>query len=307
MQGVLFIDKPEKITSAKVDRIIKKIIKPKKIGHIGTLDPFATGMLPVAINGATKLIQYFKWTKTKTYIFEIQFGIKTNTGDCTGEIVKTSSNIPDINQIQNILPKFIGNIQQKPHAFSAVKINGQNAYNFARKGIQVDIKPKTVNVNSLKLITQIENNVLKFEATVSSGTYIRSLTEDIATALNSLGYTKSLRRISIGKYNKMITLDQLEENLDNLNEVIVSAENLLDDIPVVLISDDIAHNLRLGKGIICQDTLHQDILCRDIMCRDTKYLDTRYLLVKSPSGFIELVTIVGNYLQPKKLIEDFKE
>ena len=261
---------------------------------MGTLDPFATGMLPIAINGATKLIPYFKWASYKSYLFEIQFGLKTNTGDCTGNIINNSEIIPTINQINQFIPQFIGNIKQKPHIFSAVKVNGTKSYYLARQGINCDIKPRIVSIYNLQLIEQTSSSSFIFKTTVSTGTYIRSLAEDIAQALGSFGYVKYLRRISIGPYEEMVSIDQVKKNSDNISEVIVSVEDLLDDIPVVFIPDNIAYDLRLGRKV--SYPLCQEKLCKPSVC-----------LVKSLNGFMELVNIVGNYLQPIRLIQDFKE
>lgn len=248
------------------------------------MDPFASGLLPIALNGATKLIQYFKWACIKTYLFIIQFGIKTNTGDITGNIIEKSNIIPNINSINAILHKFIGEIEQTPHAFSAVKINGERAYELARKGIIPNIKPKKINIYNLKVIKQISNDEYLFEATVSSGTYIRSLSEDIAKSLKTIGCTISLRRISIGPFTKGILLDDLHKFIHNISELVISVENLLDDIPVVLISDKEAHDLSLGKPIPYSDS--SDSLC----------------LVKSQCGFLELVSIYDGHMFPKKSI-----
>ena len=288
--GVLFIDKPEGITSSTVDKICKRILKANKIevnkiGHVGTLDPFASGLLPVVLNGATRLIQYFNWNNIKTYLFTVQFGIKTNTGDITGNIIEKSNIIPDIENINNVLPKFIGEIEQVPHAFSAVKINGKKAYELARKGIVPNIKSKLVNIYNLKLLKQVSKDKYLFETTVSSGTYIRSLSEDIAKALGTVGCTIALRRTSIGKFNMGVPLDALQKVSNNINEIVVSVEDLLDGIPVVLISDEEAYNLSLGRSIPV----------------NSKYKNGLYL-VKSQNGFLELVEVIDNYMYPKKLI-----
>lgn len=265
------------------------MLNVNKIGHIGTLDPFASGLLPIALNGATRLIQYFKWSNTKTYLFTLKFGIKTDTGDITGKIIEESNIIPNINSINSILHKFHGEIEQVPHIFSAVKINGKKSYEFARNGIVPNIKPKKIVINSLKLIKQISNNKYLFEANVSSGTYIRVLSEDIAKALGTVGCTISLRRTSIGKFNMGFSLDMLQKNVHNINEMVVSVEDLLDDIHVVHISDNIAYSLNLGKSISIHNLVFESNNCR-------------LYLVKSPSGFLEVVELCNGYIVPKKLI-----
>ena len=264
------------------------MLKVSKIGHIGTLDPFASGLLPIALNGATKLIQYFKWANTKTYLFTIQFGIKTNTGDITGQIIEKSNIIPDIEDVKKILNKFIGKIEQKPHAFSAIKISGKKAYEFARKGIIPNIKSKKVIISTLKLVKQISHDKYMFEAAVSSGTYIRSLSEDIAQSLGTVGCTTTLRRTIVGRFNMGFSLDYLSKKCNTVSELIVSVEDLLDGIPVVPVSDEVAYKLSLGKST--------PLINQVITNNDTLYL------VKSPGGFLEIVTICDGYMYPKKLI-----
>lgn len=242
----------------------------------------------MTLNGATKLIQYFKWANTKTYLFTIQFGIKTNTGDITGTIVEESNAIPDINSIEQILYKFHGKIEQTPHSFSAVKINGKKAYELARKGIVPNIKPKKVTINSLKVLKQISNDKYMFEANVSSGTYIRSLSEDIAKSLGTIGCTTYLRRTSIGRFNMGVHLDSLPDIIHNINEIVISAEDLLDGIPVVHMSDEVAYNLSLGKSI----PVDNQVIINN---NDLLYL------VKSQGGFLELVTLLDGYMYPKEI------
>lgn len=289
--GIVFIDKPKGLSSFKVDLICKHIFKAKKIGHLGTLDPFACGILPIAINYATKLIPYFKWTNEKTYIFEAKFGEQTDTGDLTGKVIKSSKNIPDQNEIETILPKFIGQIYQTPHRYSAVKIHGKNAYQLARENKTFELKPKQIHIKSLQLIQQIKKEVFKFQATVSSGTYIRTLVEDIAIRLKTQAHTISIRRKSVGPYDTGITLDLLEKNSENIGKVVYPVEDLLDDIPVVLISDVDACNLRFGRSI-------------KLNFNTTK--DSIFIFAKSPKGYASILQCLGSYWQPKKLIRDFQ-
>lgn len=289
LPGILFVDKPINITSSLVDKICKRTFGLFKVGHLGTLDPFASGLLPIVFNGATKLISYIKWSNKKTYVFEIEFGKKTNTGDITGDIIDVTDIIPTRQHVDAIIPQFIGNIQQKPHIYSAVKINGRPAYELARNGITPNIQAKTITIYDLKLISNI-GALYKFETTVSSGTYIRSLTEDIASALDSFGYTKSLHRSRVGLYNRGVSLDFIHNYGNNINEVVncgawLSVDDILDDIPVIHVSDSESVDLRSGRkvGYIAHSGL---------------------FLVKAANGFVNLSECNGDYLQPKKLIMD---
>ena len=285
--GILIIDKPEGMSSSFVDRICKKILGVKKIGHIGTLDPFATGVLPIAINAGTKTIPYIK-TEKKTYEFEIKFGQKTNTADKTGEIVETSEVIPTAAEINNVLHKFIGEIYQKPHAFSAIKIDGKRAYEIARKGECPDIKERKITIFDLKLLQQTCGNIYKFVATVSPGTYIRTLTEDIAKAANSLGHTISLRRTLDGNFsiNNAISIDNLRENVDNMRSVMLSLENVLDDIPVISVSNTDAENLVKGRPVSVASC----------------FLDESIYSAVSENGFLGIVKFLDGFIFPKRII-----
>ena len=286
LDGILIIDKPEGKSSAFIDFIVRKILGVKKVGHIGTLDPFATGVLTVALNGGTKTIPYIK-TERKIYEFEIVFGKRTNTSDKTGETIEISDKIPTISEIESVIPKFIGEIYQTPSIFSAIKVGGKRAYELARKGENPTIEPRKVNIFSLEMIG--EN---KFRAEVSPGTYIRTLTEDIAKDLGTVGHTLSLRRIKDGKFSieNSISLDELEEKRNNIGSVLIPLENVLDDIPVILISCQDAQDLLLGRQI-----------STDFVGENGKYL------ASSEYGFLEIVDFSDGIISPKKLLRSFKK
>ena len=284
LDGILIIDKPEGKSSAFIDFIVKKVLGIKKVGHIGTLDPFATGVLAIALNNGTKTIPYIK-AERKTYEFEIAFGKKTNTGDKTGEIVEISNNVPTTSEIESLLPQFVGEILQTPSIFSAIKVGGKRAYELARKGEIPKINSRKVNIYSLKMI-----GLNKFRAEVSPGTYIRTLTEDIAKALGTVAYTSSLRRIRDGKFSidKSISLDELEAKRDNVIDILIPPENVLDDIPVILVSCQDAENLLLGR------------------CVPTQFVGNagRYLAT-AENGFLEIVDFSDGIVSPKKLLRSF--
>jgi tRNA pseudouridine55 synthase len=278
--GVIVIDKPKGVTSSYVDRVCKRIFAATKVGHVGTLDPFATGVLLVAIGSGTKTIRYIN-CPSKTYEFEIKFGEKTNTGDCTGHVIESSNHIPDPSKIQEILPRFIGELQQKPHIFSAVKVNGKRAYKIARNGGIPDIKSRKITVFSLDLIGESS-----FRATVSQGTYIRTLAEDIAVAAGTCGHVTSLRRTVDGKFslNHSIKLDALPESSDNLWDLIVPIRDVLDDIPVVSVSVQDSQSLMFGRYVEYEAHL----------------ADGTYLLEAS-DGFLGVVSAENGVLHLEKL------
>ena len=209
LSGWIFIDKPIGVTSNYVLQKIKKIFKTKKAGYVGTLDPLASGFLPVAIGKATKVISYIE-NVNKKYVFVVQWGIKTETGDSEGKIIQTKQKYPNEKEIKGSLKYFAGQIEQRPPRFSSVKINGSRAYELARKNIQFKTKTRKVTIDKFELLKKISPNKALFYVECSSGTYVRSLAESIAQSLGTLGTLTELRRIGFSDCNKkLISLDYL--------------------------------------------------------------------------------------------------
>lgn len=225
LNGWLNIDKPIGYSSAKIVTIVKSLTKSKKVGHGGTLDPLATGVLPICINKATKTTEKMI-NFSKEYIFHVTFGESRTTGDAEGEIISKNEKIPNENEILKILPLFIGNIKQKPPIFSALKINGKRAYDLAREGKSFELKERDVVVYDLKLIDFDLKNTAKFSVKCGKGFYVRSIGFDIAKALNTDGYISYLRRTSVGIFN--------ESNILSLNEFekIIAANEKLNLIEI---------------------------------------------------------------------------
>lgn len=213
IDGFLFINKDRGLTSRKVCNQISFRFNEKKVGHIGTLDPFATGLLIVTLGKGNKAGQFLE-KLDKSYIAELKLGTETSTSDNTGEIVLQRT-IPslDNDKINLVFKEFIGEILQVPPMTSAIHVNGVKLYKLAHKGIEVSREPRKVNVKNLKLISY-KNNVIKFECTVSSGTYIRVLAKDIAEALGSVGHLISLERTKVGNIsiNDSVTVDKSTTN-----------------------------------------------------------------------------------------------
>lgn len=213
----LNIDKPIGYSSAKVVAIVKKLTKAKKVGHGGTLDPFASGVLPVALNKATKTCDYIM-NDHKKYGFTISWGEFRDTDDIEGKIIKTSEVRPKKEEIIAILPKFIGKIKQVPSKFSAIKINGQRAYELARKDVEFEMKERQIEIFSLNLIKSDEF-CAEFEVECSKGTYIRSLARDISLKLGACGYVSRLIRLKVGKFLHKNTISlEILKNLSNYKE-----------------------------------------------------------------------------------------
>ncbi len=264
LNGFLNIDKDLGITSNDVIFKLKKILFPVfgkfKIGHTGTLDPQASGVLPVAIGEATKTIQ-FQINGIKTYEFSIKFGAFTSTDDSEGEIIETSDNIPTLSEIEAVTPSFLGEIEQIPPKYSAIKINGVRAYKLARKGEDFEIAPRKNFIHSLEIIEKISDTEVKFKVSANKGFYVRSIAKDIAKSLNSAGYVSYLRRIKNGAFNieSAITLDKLKEIMQNDgqsldvrkfdSEVLLDISLGLNDISAVDMTDEQNQKLRNGAWI----------------------------------------------------------
>ena len=199
MFGFLNIYKPKGKTSHDVVAILRRITKIKQIGHTGTLDPFAEGVLPICIGKATRLIEYLN--DDKAYIGTVQLGKSTTTYDLEGEIVDTSNKTPDLEEIENALKNFRGDIEQLPPIYSAIKVNGKKLYEYARTGEEVEIKPRSVNISELKILNyDQENRILELYIKCSKGTYIRSIAHDLGKNLGCFGHLIKLVRVKAGDF-----------------------------------------------------------------------------------------------------------
>jgi len=222
----LNIDKPVGISSARAVAIVKRLTGAKKVGHGGTLDPFADGILPIAVNKATKTAETMMMARKK-YRFRIQWGEFRDTDDVEGKIEESSAARPTTLQVAEILSQFTGKIQQTPSRFSAIKINGQRAYDLARDGKTFEMKAREIEIFSLKLL---ENNqdFCELEACCSKGTYIRSLARDIAKKLQVCGYVSKLTRLEVGQflYENKISLETLKNSI-RFNDTLLDGSLLL--------------------------------------------------------------------------------
>jgi len=270
MHGWLVIDKPVGIGSTQVVGAVKRALREGgyakvKVGHGGTLDPLASGVLPVAIGEATKLAGRML-DSDKVYEFTITFGTETDTLDLEGEVVATSGKIPDWYDIEDVLVDFIGEIEQVPPAFSALKVDGKRAYDLARAGNAPVLAARKVTIHDIRYLGEgLDEGVrwAKLEAHVSKGTYIRSLARDIARALGTVGHVAMLRRTKAGPFTleQAISLDKLGEaaKARELELHLLPLTAGLDDIPALPVSPDQAGALRQGRiliGIAAQPGLY---------------------------------------------------
>jgi tRNA pseudouridine55 synthase len=256
IHGWIVLDKPVGLGSTQAVGAVKRCLReagvPKtRVGHGGTLDPLASGVLPIAVGEATKLAGRML-DATKAYEFTIRFGEETDTLDREGEVIAASSVRPQASEIQAVLPRFTGVIDQVPPAYSALKIEGKAAYARARAGELVEMKPRQVTIHDLRLIGSGTDEVT-LSATVSKGTYVRSLARDIARALNSVGHVTMLRRTRAGPFtlDQAISLDFLNEaaKARRLDGAVVPLIAALDDIPALPVTPGQAQLLRHGQSL----------------------------------------------------------
>ncbi len=287
MNGWIFIDKEKEQSSFQVVKQLKSILNIKKIGHAGTLDPFATGVLAIALGEATKSLFYFN--TSKTYLFNIFFGESKDTDDITGETIKRSEILPSKKQIDGCLKNFIGIHSQVPPRYSAIKINGQRAYKLARNKQIFKIKPRNVEVHKLKCLKSLNKNEFVFELECSSGTYVRSIARDLGEMLGTFAHVSKLRRTKIGKFSEkdIILLDKFRElvHIGKHFEVVHSIKEVLDDIPAVLIDDDLSRNFQNGLGF----NYH------------TEKLDSNFLLVENSKKLLGIGKAQDGVIKPKRL------
>ena len=256
MDGWINIYKPLGISSAKSVSMVKRAFKGCKVGHAGTLDVEAEGVLPMAIGQATKLVSILIDAK-KQYAFTIKFGAKTDTADSAGKIIETTQHIPSRKECEEICSKFLGIVQQIPPAYSALKVNGQRAYKLAREGKEVHLAKRSINIYQLKCTNyDQQNGTASYLCECSKGTYIRTLAEDISLSLQSLGFVIELRRLRVGIFDVTTAIDisSYEMNLADatmlLKDKCLKVKDVLDDIPVLEASDNQAQTIRFGQ--ICQ-------------------------------------------------------
>lgn len=255
MFGILNIYKPKGKTSHDVVAVLRRITKIKQIGHTGTLDPFAEGVLPVCIGKATRIIEYLK--DDKAYIGTVQFGKSTTTYDTEGETVNISDKKISAETIETALENFRGEIEQLPPIYSAIKINGKKLYEYARKGEEVEIKPRKVTIRKLDLINfDEENQTAELYISCSKGTYIRSIANDLGEVLGVWGHLIKLVRVNAGDFeiNNSIKLDTLQNIEDVKNNLLSPIDYLdypkyeLDETEKEKISHGISINIDLPNG-----------------------------------------------------------
>ena len=284
----MVIDKNYGISSAKVVYLVKKTLNIKKVGHIGTLDPLATGVLPLALGEATKTIPYIT-DLLKIYRFTIKWGEETSTGDSEGEKTKTSLLRPTIVDIERVIKNYTGFVFQEPHKYSAIKINGKRAYELSRRGIDFSLKKRKIEIKSIHVTSINNKDHASFKVTCGSGTYIRSLARDIALDLGTYGHVVSLRRIKVGQFleNNCFSIKNNinKEDCELMNNSLLPIERVLNEIPVVIIKKKDVEKLKRGEPII-----HNLFYEKEHETVQVKYRDK----------LVSLANIRGNYILPRR-------
>ena len=259
MDGIVLINKEKNCTSRDVVNQVSKILKTKKIGHTGTLDPIATGVLVLCIGKATKLVEVIT-SYDKEYEAEVILGIKTDTKDITGEILKEEKAIISKENIEKCLKQMIGTYNQTVPIYSAIKINGKKLYEYARNNEEIELPKRKVTIKELKLISDItyekEKTKFKIKCHVSKGTYIRSLIEDIATNLNTIGTMENLKRTKQGNFQ--ITSANTIQDIENNKFKIYSIEEILEKFYKIEMTDDLYFKIK--NGSIIKNNYNHDIV-----------------------------------------------
>ena len=289
MQGILIVDKPTDWTSFDVIAKLRGILGTRKLGHSGTLDPMATGVLPVFCGGASKAVD-LQLDHTKAYRAVLKLGARTDTGDVTGTVLETAPVTAGEKELLEVLPQFVGSQMQTPPMYSAVKINGQPLYKMARQGIEVERKARPIEIFSLEYGGSPAENEYELTVRCSKGTYIRVLLEDIAAAMGQKGTMSALRRVAAGVYTEADahTLEEIQaaknEGLAALEALMLPVESVFESLPLLTVAPKVEQHLYNG-------------------CPTSRYpaADGRYRVRNEAGQFLGLANIVGGVLKVEKL------
>ena len=289
MQGILIVDKPTDWTSFDVIAKLRGILGTRKLGHSGTLDPMATGVLPVFCGGASKAVD-LQLDHTKAYRAVLKLGARTDTGDVTGTVLETAPVTAGEKELLKILPQFVGSQMQTPPMYSAVKINGQPLYKMARQGIEVERKARPIEIFSLEYGGSPAENEYELTVRCSKGTYIRVLLEEIAAAMGQKGTMSALRRVAAGVYTEADahTLEEIQaaknEGPAALEALMLPVESVFGSLPLLTVAPKVEQHLYNG-------------------CPTSRYpaADGRYRVRNEAGQFLGLANIVGGVLKVEKL------
>ncbi len=250
VHGWIVLDKPVGMTSTHAVAVVKRAFSAKKAGHAGTLDPLASGLLPIALGEATKTVP-FVMDGRKAYQFTVAWGTQTNTDDTEGKVIATSEARPDEAAIAALLPRFTGTISQVPPQFSAIKIAGERAYDLAREGEEVVLQARPVEIDALRIVSHTPETTT-FEAECGKGTYVRAIARDLGLALGCLGHVAHLRRTRVGPFDvtEAATVDQLRESPETAAAALLPVKTALALIPEIAMHRDAALRIKRGQSVL---------------------------------------------------------
>jgi tRNA pseudouridine55 synthase len=252
INGWLVIDKPQGMTSTHVVNVVKRLTNAQKVGHGGTLDPLATGVLPVAMGEATKTVAYIMDAR-KAYDFRLRLGEERDTDDSTGAVIAANDGRPDDAAIRAMLPRFIGAIQQVPPRYAAVKIQGERAYDIARRGETVELAPREVRIDTLELTGRPDPDHADFRMTSGKGAYVRAIARDLGLALGCHAHVAALRRTEVGAFSveNAVSLDALAGIVEHetLPQILVPVSTALAGIPALAVTEPQALRLQSGQAV----------------------------------------------------------
>ena len=273
MNGFINVLKPVGATASDIVVCIKHVLHEKKVGHLGTLDPGASGVLPVAVGQGTKLFNFLT-NKVKYYRAFFTFGKTTDTLDSYGEVVESGGKLPSVEQVVDALKDFVGDIQQIPPAYSAISVGGVRAYKLARNGDTVELRSRSVHIYDIALIEQRTADTYVVDIKCSGGTYIRSLARDIATACGTIGYMSGLIRLQSGCFDieSAYTLDEIRQLKE---QCLLDVMYPLKDVETYIVDDKLFDDLNNGRSVRCEFDGYRKIYCKGIFFGLGKSVNSR--------------------------------
>jgi tRNA pseudouridine55 synthase len=293
VHGWLVLDKPVGTTSTVAVAILKRLTRARKVGHAGTLDPLASGLLPIAFGEATKTVSYVM-DGVKRYRFKVRWGIETDTDDTEGKPVAESAARPSRAEIEALLPAFTGTIEQTPPKFSAIKVEGERAYDLARAGEEVTLAARLVEIHSLNIVETNDADHTVFEAECGKGTYVRAIARDLGRALGTRGHVCELRRTQVGSFDEKaaITLDEVERlgqaSPEALAGAILPVAASLAMMPQVSLGPDDAQRIRMGQPVFLRG-------------RDAPIFEGTVTVSARGGALIALADVEQGALKPKRI------
>ena len=299
VHGWVVADKPVGLTSTEAVAIVRRVFDAQKAGHAGTLDPMASGVLAVALGEATKTVP-FAMEAEKSYVFTARWGESRDSDDAEGRVTGVSDRRPSAAEIEALLPRFVGEIQQVPPRFSAIKVGGERAYDLARQGEQLQLEPRPVLIHEVRLIAQPDPDHAEFEMRCGKGAYVRAWVRDLATSLGTLGYVSKLRRTRIGSFSlaDAIPLEKLKTFVHSPTalEHLRPLSTALDGIPALAVTGSDALRLRCGHSVLMRAGLFAHL--REDPRADEDLQGLTVYLSSSAGEPIALAELSGGELRP---------